>query len=167
VIDTVGPPPEGVQWLHVMDRGADNFEVYCHCREQCADWVVRVTQKQRRSSRRTGGKCRSAPTSKRCPWQAATSCICGHAQPIESGPAAGAKGHGGTSFRAAAGALSDPSESVLEAISRSADGPVGGPCRRGERPKDVEPIEWILLASLPVESFDDAWLILGYYEKSG
>ena len=47
VIDLVGPPPEGVHWVHVMDRGADNFEVYCHCREQHSDWVVRVTQKTR------------------------------------------------------------------------------------------------------------------------
>jgi hypothetical protein len=34
-----------------------------------------------------------------------------------------------------------------------------------DAPRDVEPIEWILLTSLPVESFDDAWRILGYYEK--
>ena len=32
-------------------------------------------------------------------------------------------------------------------------------------PKGVEPIEWILLTSLPVESFEDAWRVLRYYEK--
>jgi hypothetical protein len=32
-------------------------------------------------------------------------------------------------------------------------------------PRGVEPIEWVLITSLPVESFDDAWRILGYYEK--
>jgi len=47
VIDLVGAPPEGVRWIHVMDRGADNFEVYQHCRQQHCDWVVRVTQKAR------------------------------------------------------------------------------------------------------------------------
>ena len=30
VIDQVGKPPEDVQWIHVLDRGGDNFEVYCH-----------------------------------------------------------------------------------------------------------------------------------------
>jgi hypothetical protein len=30
---------------------------------------------------------------------------------------------------------------------------------------DVEPIEWILLTSLVVNDFDDAWLVVGYYEK--
>jgi hypothetical protein len=34
-----------------------------------------------------------------------------------------------------------------------------------DAPEGIEPIEWILLTSLPVESFDDAWLVLGYYEK--
>jgi hypothetical protein len=37
--------------------------------------------------------------------------------------------------------------------------------REVDAPKDVEPIEWILLTSLPVDSFEEAWLILGYYEK--
>ncbi|MEI8375096.1 MAG: IS4 family transposase, partial [Planctomycetota bacterium] len=32
-------------------------------------------------------------------------------------------------------------------------------------PAGVEPIEWILLTSMPVESFKDAWRIMGYYEK--
>ena len=32
-------------------------------------------------------------------------------------------------------------------------------------PQGVEPVEWILLTSLPVENFEDAWRILSYYEK--
>lgn len=42
VIDAVGRPPEGSQWVHVADRGADNFEVYCHCRQQGCDWIIRA-----------------------------------------------------------------------------------------------------------------------------
>ncbi|NTU77074.1 MAG: AAA family ATPase, partial [Alphaproteobacteria bacterium] len=30
VIDEVGAPPPEVRFTHVFDRGADNFEVYCH-----------------------------------------------------------------------------------------------------------------------------------------
>ncbi len=33
------------------------------------------------------------------------------------------------------------------------------------RKKGVEPIEWILLTSLAVENFEDAWEVIGYYEK--
>ena len=42
VIDQVGKPPDEVQWIHVLDRGGDNFEVYCHLLEQHSDWVVRA-----------------------------------------------------------------------------------------------------------------------------
>jgi len=38
VIDQVGPPPGGVEWVHVLDRGGDNFEVYCHLLQQRSGW---------------------------------------------------------------------------------------------------------------------------------
>lgn len=42
VIDAVGCPPAGSQWVHVADRGADNFEVYHHCVQQQCEWIVRA-----------------------------------------------------------------------------------------------------------------------------
>lgn len=43
VITAVGRTPnEQVRFTHVCDRGADNFEVYCHCLLQGVDWVVRA-----------------------------------------------------------------------------------------------------------------------------
>ncbi|WP_425614706.1 IS4 family transposase [Anatilimnocola sp. NA78] len=43
VITAVGAPSnEQVRFTHVCDRGADNFEVYCHCLLQGADWVIRA-----------------------------------------------------------------------------------------------------------------------------
>jgi hypothetical protein len=47
VIDQVGSPPEHVQFTHVFDRGADNFEVYCHLLLQQTQWVVRAAQLKR------------------------------------------------------------------------------------------------------------------------
>jgi len=44
VIDRVGPPPEGVRFVHVCDRGADNFDVYCRLVTQRAGWVIRAAQ---------------------------------------------------------------------------------------------------------------------------
>jgi hypothetical protein len=37
--------------------------------------------------------------------------------------------------------------------------------REAMKPRNGERIEWILLTSLPVGSFDDAWRTIGYYEK--
>jgi hypothetical protein len=31
-------------------------------------------------------------------------------------------------------------------------------------PADVEPIHWVLLTTVPIESFDDAWIVLNWYE---
>ena len=47
LIGQIGPPPEQVQWTQVFDRGADNFEVYCHLLLNRGDWVVRAAQLKR------------------------------------------------------------------------------------------------------------------------
>ena len=44
VIDLAGPPPAGVRFTHVFDRGGDSFEVYCHLLLHRCDWVVRAAQ---------------------------------------------------------------------------------------------------------------------------
>ena len=48
VIDQIGPPVDSVSYLHVFDRGADNFEVYCRLLQQRSDWVIRASQLSRR-----------------------------------------------------------------------------------------------------------------------
>lgn len=51
VIDAIGAAPsDPVRFTHVCDRGADNFEVYCHCLLQGVDWVVRASHLTRKVS---------------------------------------------------------------------------------------------------------------------
>jgi hypothetical protein len=47
VIDKIGTPAPGTQYVHVFDRGADNLEVFCHCQAQRADWLIRAAQLHR------------------------------------------------------------------------------------------------------------------------
>ena len=47
VVELVGPLAEGVRFVHVFDRGADNLDVFCHCRAQRTDWVIRAAQLHR------------------------------------------------------------------------------------------------------------------------
>jgi hypothetical protein len=47
VIDQVGPPPSNVEWIHVLDRGGDIFETYCHLLQQQCGWVVRAAKLNR------------------------------------------------------------------------------------------------------------------------
>ncbi|MBC8117627.1 MAG: hypothetical protein H7062_24815 [Candidatus Saccharimonas sp.] len=39
LIDQVGPSPEGVRWLHICDRGADDFEAFRRAQAQFCGWT--------------------------------------------------------------------------------------------------------------------------------
>jgi hypothetical protein len=172
VIDQVGPPPVGVRWVHVMDRGADNFEVYCHCQQQRSDWVVRVTQKARKVIV-PGGT--TMPLSKYL-----------KGLPVVGTYELQLRGHGPQPARGHR--KKQAAQPARTATLEVRIGPLHMPfpnhkspylqqmsplpiamwvvhAKEVDPPKGAEPVEWILLTSLPVESFEDAWLILGYYEK--
>jgi len=172
VIDLLGPPAEGVRWVHVMDRGADNFEVYCHCREQQSDWVARVTQKARKVIVPDGRTMplnkylKSLPLAGTYELQLrahAAQPARGHSKKRAAQPARTAK------LEVRIGRLQMPvpqhKSPYLKRLSPSPIAMWVVHAVEVNAPKDAEPVEWILLTSLPVESFDDAWLVLGYYEK--
>ena len=56
VIDQVGSSASATSWVHVLDRGADNFDVDCHCRQQRSDWVVRASMLHRKVTDLGGGE---------------------------------------------------------------------------------------------------------------
>jgi len=160
VIDQVGRPGEGVEWVHVLDRGADNFEVYCHLQEQEVDWVVRVTQKHRNILTPDGDKVPLKQYLTTLP-QAGTYELFLRARPGQ--PARTAK------LEVRFGALEVPPPFHKSPyVKRVNTGPISM-CvvwvREVGAPKGVEPLEWILLTSLEVENFEDAWEVIGYYEK--
>lgn len=43
-VQAIGPPPAGVQWIHVGDRYSDMFPFLSLCRQQQTDFVVRAAQ---------------------------------------------------------------------------------------------------------------------------
>lgn len=47
VIEQIGSPPPGVRFLHVFDRGGDQFELYCRIQRTGAGWVGRAAQLKR------------------------------------------------------------------------------------------------------------------------
>jgi hypothetical protein len=172
VVDQVGPPAEGVSWIHVMDRGADNFEVYCHCLQQRCDWVVCVTQKARKVVVPDG---RSMPLQE---YLMSLSCVGSYELQLRAQEARPARGH--CKKRAAQpartatmdvhiGALRVPfpkhKSPYLKEFPPVPTAMWVVRAIEANPPEGAEPIEWILLTSLPVKSFQDAWLVLGYYER--
>ncbi len=160
VIDAVGRPAEEVELVHVLDRGADNFEVYCHCLEQQADWVVRVAQTKRNIL---------TPDDERMPLKSYLVTL-----PLSGTYELSLRARPGQAARTAKlqvrrGALRLPLPAHRSPyVKRINPGPIEMhvvAVREVDAPAGVEPIEWILLTSLVVEDFEDAWVVIGYYEK--
>lgn len=42
LIEAIGSPPADVHWIHVCDRGADDFEVFCRALRQNCGFVIRA-----------------------------------------------------------------------------------------------------------------------------
>ncbi|MGD0656383.1 MAG: IS4 family transposase [Thermoguttaceae bacterium] len=166
VIDMVGPPADGVRWVHVMDRGADNFEVYCHCWEQRSDWVARVTQKQRNVIVSDGKKMALSNYLKTLPLAGEYELFLRARGPNRK---RGSQPARTANVEVRFGALKIPVPSqkspYVQGLSPMPIAMWVVYAQEVDAPKDVEAVQWILLTSLPVESFNDAWRILGYYEK--
>lgn len=47
LVNEIGPPPQGSQWIHVFDRGGDNFESMCHIKLSHCDFVIRASKLNR------------------------------------------------------------------------------------------------------------------------
>jgi hypothetical protein len=160
VIDLVGAAPEGATFTHVFDRGADNFEVYCHLVFSQTGWVIRAAQLKRKVETPQGEKQRLRDY-------------------LLSLPACGTYE---LSVRANKGQPARTSEvevrfgPVLMPSPRDC-GKFVHECgivaitmwvvevREVHPPQGVVPLRWVLYTSLPVESFADAWRVIGYYEK--
>ena len=160
VIDLVGPAPQGASFTHVFDRGADNFEVYCRLVSSRTGWVVRAAQLKRRVDTPAGTRRRLDHCLDSLPVSGTyeLSVRANRNQPARTAQ---------VEVRFAQVTVPRPqncSQSVqkcgIVAITmwvvevRETHPPVG-----------VKPLRWVLLTSHAVQSFEDAWRVIGYYEK--
>ena len=160
VIETVGPPPENVRFTHVFDRGGDNFEVYCHLLLTRADWVVRAAQLKRLICTPPGKQVQLREYLKTC-------AVAG-------------------TYELEVKANNDqPARTALVEVRCGAMGlPIPRECGRFARacgitfitmnvvevrelnpPPKTKPLSWVLLSSHEVSTFEQARLVIGYYEQ--
>lgn len=160
VIDQVGPPPAEVSWVHVLDRGGDNFEVYCHLLEQRSEWVVRASKLNRYV---LAGE--SAERMKLSDYLRQLELLGTYTLSLRARanqPAREAQ------LEVRVGHIKVPPPHHLSPWVRKLKQP---PIAMNvvevvevNAPADVTPIRWVLFTSLPVETFDDAWTVITYYE---
>ena len=161
VIDRTGRAPEGARFIHVCDRGADNFDVYCHLLEQDAGWVIRAAQLKRRLHDERGVE--------RSLDELLASCQSedGYELTVRANrdqPARTAE----LEVRDRAITMPRPRSGVSRYVQ--ARGVEAIPMwavevREVRPPRDASPLRWALLTSERVESFDDAWRIIEHHER--
>ena len=161
VIDRVGPPPAEARFVHVCDRGADNFDVYCHLLEQRVGWVIRAAQLKRLVHDHEG-------------------CVQSLEQMLADQETVGSyelEVRANKDQPARTAVLEVRSVRIVVRRPRSGvsryvrmRGVIEIPMwavevREACPPRGVEPLRWVLLTSEPVRGFADAWRIIEWYEK--
>lgn len=162
LFEQVGSPPEGAQYIHVCDSAADNFEVYATAVRLGCDFLCRAGRWTRKILTRTGER---KPLS----------------QAITEFPELGRydlhlpQGNGRKArtarLRVRVGAIEIPLPHHRSPRVREFAQAVGPTIRASvivveetDPPPQVEPIQWVLVTSLPIETFEDAWEAISWYE---
>lgn len=161
MIDRVGPPPEGAHFIHVDDRGADNFEVYCHLRQQRSGWVIRASQLKRIVQNEQGQPRRLAAIPRGQPLAGTYQLEVpqNHDQPartalieVRYGRLVMPRPKAGVSRYVREQGIRHIEMCVVEA-------------REVQAPRGMKALHWVLLTSETVANFQDAYRILEWYEK--
>lgn len=161
VIDGVGPPPSGARFVHVCDRGADNFDVYCHLLQQHVGWVIRAAQLQRQVLDDAGDETSLDDLLCAAPLQGTyeLQVRANHQQPARTAL---------IEVRWARLVMPRPRTGVSRYVRESGVTEIpmwGVEAREVNPPKGVQALRWVLLTSEEAGGFHDAWRIIEWYEK--
>jgi hypothetical protein len=159
VIDLVGRPAEGVQYVHVFDRGGDNLEVFCHLLEQRSDWVIRAAQLHRVVYDAEGARRQLRTLLARQP-------VLGTYELEVRGRKGKPSRTARMEVRSAPVLLQKPKRMTpyLKRIGYEELTQWVVEAREVDAPRGVEPLRWVLWTSLPAKSFNLAWQVIEYYE---
>jgi hypothetical protein len=160
VIDDIGPAPAKARYLHVLDRGADNIEVFCHSRQQGCGWVVRVAQLTRKVELESGQRC-SVREALQDPSTLGTYTLSLQARSEQRAREATLE------VRAVRVTMLTPERLTpyLRSIGPQRIEQWIVEVREVDAPPGVAPLHWVLYTSEPILSLDDARRIVGYYER--
>jgi hypothetical protein len=160
LVSAIGAPPEGSRWIHVFDRGGDNFEAMCRVALASGDWVIRAAKMNRKVINQQGEK----------------QSLC---EAIEAAARVGSyelklRSRQGVKARTAAIDVSVIRVTLPKPQHRS---PWLRQCaiteltmnvvvvQESAPPKGVSPVSWVLLTSLAAQTFEEAWQIIEDYEN--
>jgi hypothetical protein len=154
-VRAIGESPAGSRWIHVCDRGADGFELFDACRQTHVDCVIRLAQDRRCAP----GHEAATPCEGLMHW-ARTLPACGQ-QTVQL------RRRPQRSPREACLSVAYSAVTLFPPwLDRSKGEPWPGWVVRvwePATPAGEEPIEWVLLSSVPVDSSEQAMRISSWY----
>jgi Transposase DNA-binding/Transposase Tn5 dimerisation domain len=160
LIDEIGPPTEHVRFTHVMDRGADNFEVYCHLLRQRSDSVVRASQMERKVRLPDGSEASLKDYLRQLPAQGAYE-VAVPARPGQSARTAEVEVRYGQVAMPAPRHLSPwLRKQGIKLITMWVV-----EVREVNPAKGATPLHWALYTSHAVTNSEQAQVVIGYYKK--
>lgn len=166
-IRAVGGPPEGVRWVHVADREADVWETFVACMQTGSDALVRACGSAARRKAFRGHDAQADPQARE---QAEDLIELARAMPACAGCTLERRGGEGRPARRLRLHVSFDAVTLLPPRLL----PRGTPplrlwlVRVWEDPKDAggeEPVEWILLTTVPVRDASDALRMAEWYRQ--
>jgi hypothetical protein len=157
-VTAIGPPPPSSRWVHVADRGADVFTFLAACRAQHADFLVRVTQDRvvtdaAGETAHLRGLARGlAPRDD---------------QPVAVAARPARKGQPARPARTARVAVAWAALTVRPPTHTPHQAPVAAWVVRAWEPDpppdEPEPLEWVLVTSVPIDGLVTAWERIAWY----
>ena len=160
VIDQIGQPQNDAEYVHVFDRGGDNFEVYCRLLQNCGQWVIRASKMNRYVL--VGESEERMPLKDYLP-QLQT--LGRYTLSLRARPGQAARD---AQIEVRMGRVKIPRPRHVSPWVRSLKQPPIAmnvvEVVEADASQSVTPIRWVLFTSLPVATFDNAWTVIGYYE---
>jgi Transposase DNA-binding/Transposase DDE domain len=168
LIDRIGPAPPEATWVHVMDREADNYEVFCHAQDQDTHWVIRTRTLTRKILVDLDG---SKPMALRKYLEELA--LAGRFE-LEVLPKAQSRREAARQGRTATMEvrqgfvyLPPPRRRSLYLRQRQQVAPIATGViwvREVNPPAGEEPVEWVLYTSLPIDTWEDVETVIAYYK---
>lgn len=161
LIDQIGSPPPGVKWLHVCDRGADDYEVYLRAFLNGCGWVIRTARLNRNVRTWAGEKTSIEGLLASCP---------AHGRVEIEVPRQGCRPARTAQVELRFAPLRVPSPSRGNAWIRQ-HAPAQPltmwvvDLQELNPPADAEPLHWVLMTSEVVATTEQALAIVAHYQK--
>lgn len=160
LVDKVGAASEGCQWIHVFDRGGDNFEAMCHIRLIGCDWVIRAAKLNRNVVDESG---ETVPLSSAL---AKARVLGSYELHLRSRPGVAART---AHIEVSTMRVTFPrprhhsrwvKQCGIEELTMNVV-----QVQEMNAPAGTTPIRWVLLTSLAAETFQEAWQVIEDYEN--